>query len=180
MPGCPTFANASRAPPAGRSAIPPQSGSLPSRRRFPPTTFAPPPTPDRLISAKTKSRKGWRRLPRPRIFHFAGISSDISSRTRRSRRSRSTRSSQSIRAPLLQKVEQVAAGADRTVDVLIQVDLANEPTKYGVQPAGLRATLEVAEACKAVRLRGLMLLPPAFDDPEGGPPVLFRAPDAAG
>jgi hypothetical protein len=71
---------------------------------------------------------------------------------------------------LLQKVEHVAAGADRTVEVLIQVDLANEPTKYGVQPEGLRATLEVADACKAVRLRGLMLLPPAFDDPEGARP----------
>ena len=71
---------------------------------------------------------------------------------------------------LLQKVEHVAAGADRTVEVLIQVDLANEPTKYGIQPEGLRATLEVADACKAVRLRGLMLLPPAFDDPEGARP----------
>jgi hypothetical protein len=71
---------------------------------------------------------------------------------------------------LLQKVEHVATGADRTVEVFIQVDLANEPTKYGVQPDGLRATLEVADACKAVRLRGLMLLPPAFDDPEGARP----------
>jgi pyridoxal phosphate enzyme (YggS family) len=71
---------------------------------------------------------------------------------------------------LLQKVEHVAAGADRTVEVLIQVNLANEPTKYGIQPAGLRATLEVAEVCKAVRLRGLMLLPPAFHDPEGARP----------
>jgi len=73
-------------------------------------------------------------------------------------------------APLLQKVDQAATSAGRTLDVLIQVDLANEPTKHGVPPADLRAILDAAVSCKAVRLKGLMLLPPAFDDPEGARP----------
>jgi PLP dependent protein len=30
--------------------------------------------------------------------------------------------------------------------------------------------LDVADACKAVRLKGLMLLPPAFDDPQSARP----------
>jgi pyridoxal phosphate enzyme (YggS family) len=67
---------------------------------------------------------------------------------------------------LMQKVEHAAAGSGQTLEVLLQVDLANEPTKYGIQPVSLRATLEVADTCKAIRLRGLMLLPPAFEDPE--------------
>jgi len=67
---------------------------------------------------------------------------------------------------LLQKVETAASQAGRTVEVLIQVDLANEPTKYGIPPEGLGAALDAADACKAVRLKGLMLLPPAVDDPE--------------
>jgi PLP dependent protein len=71
---------------------------------------------------------------------------------------------------LLQKVENAATQAGRTVEVLIQVDLANEPTKYGIQPDELRAALEVANACKAVQLKGLMLLPPAVDDPEDARP----------
>jgi PLP dependent protein len=71
---------------------------------------------------------------------------------------------------LLQKVETAATAAGRTIDALIQVDLANEPTKYGIQPGDLRAALDVAAGCKAVRLKGLMLLPPAFDDPEGARP----------
>ena len=67
---------------------------------------------------------------------------------------------------LLQKVETAASQAGRTVEVLIQVDLANEPTKYGIPPERLGAALDAADACKAVRLKGLMLLPPAVDDPE--------------
>ena len=68
---------------------------------------------------------------------------------------------------LLRKVEDAAAAAGRRVDVLIQVDLAKEPTKYGVAPEDVRPILHVAQSCQAARLRGLMLLPPAFDDPEG-------------
>jgi PLP dependent protein len=75
---------------------------------------------------------------------------------------------------LLVKVEHAAEQAGRTVEVLVQVDLANEPTKYGIQPDDLRAALEVADACKAVRLKGLMLLPPAFDDPEDARPYFSR------
>jgi PLP dependent protein len=71
---------------------------------------------------------------------------------------------------LLQKVDQAATTAGRTVEVLAQVDLAKEPTKFGIEPGALRAMLDVADACKAVRLKGLMLLPPAFDDPEEARP----------
>ena len=71
---------------------------------------------------------------------------------------------------LLQKVETAAAQAGRMVEVLIQVDLADEPTKYGIPPEGLGAVLDVANGCKAVRLKGLMLLPPAVDDPEDARP----------
>jgi PLP dependent protein len=66
---------------------------------------------------------------------------------------------------LLQKVDQAAASAGRSLEVLVQVDLANEPTKYGIEPGELRSVLDTAAACKAIRLKGLMLLPPAFDDP---------------
>jgi pyridoxal phosphate enzyme (YggS family) len=71
---------------------------------------------------------------------------------------------------LLQKVETAATQAGRMVEVLIQVDLADEPTKYGIPPEGLGPVLDVANACKSVRLKGLMLLPPAVDDPEDARP----------
>ena len=67
---------------------------------------------------------------------------------------------------LLQKVDAAAAERGRTVDVLIQVDLAQEPTKYGAPEAEVPAIIEAAQACRSARLVGLMMLPPAVDDPD--------------
>jgi PLP dependent protein len=69
-------------------------------------------------------------------------------------------------ASLLAKVEDAAAAAGRRVEVLIQVDLAGEATKHGAAPEALEPILGVAGSCQAARLVGLMLLPPAFDDPD--------------
>ena len=73
-------------------------------------------------------------------------------------------------ASLLQKVDAAAVAAGRQIDVLMQVDLAEEPTKFGAPPEALRMILDVAQRCQAARFRGLMLLPPAVDDPEGARP----------
>ena len=67
---------------------------------------------------------------------------------------------------LLQKVDAAAAERGRTVDVLIQVDLAQEPTKYGAPEAEVAAIIDAAQACRSARLVGLMMLPPAVDDPD--------------
>ena len=69
-------------------------------------------------------------------------------------------------AALLHKVDGAAGQGGRSVEVLVQVDLAHEPTKFGVPLDQVRATIDAARSCTAVRLKGLMLLPPAFDDPE--------------
>jgi pyridoxal phosphate enzyme (YggS family) len=71
---------------------------------------------------------------------------------------------------LLRKLNQAAAEGQRTVDVLIQVDLAGEPTKYGAVPEALPGILKLAADCTAARVTGLMLLPPAVDDPEDARP----------
>ena len=71
---------------------------------------------------------------------------------------------------VLSKVDEAATAAGRRVDVLIQIDLASEPTKHGVTPEHLAPVLSAARACRAARLKGLMLLPPAADDPERARP----------
>jgi pyridoxal phosphate enzyme (YggS family) len=71
---------------------------------------------------------------------------------------------------LLKKVDAAAASAARTVDVLLQLDLAREPTKHGILPEALTPILDVAKDCRAARLKGLMLLPPAGEDPEAARP----------
>ncbi|HUQ89465.1 MAG TPA: YggS family pyridoxal phosphate-dependent enzyme, partial [Vicinamibacterales bacterium] len=59
---------------------------------------------------------------------------------------------------LLKKVDQAASEAGRTVDVLIQVDLALEETKHGAPISDVPSIVKAAEVCTAARLIGLMLL----------------------
>jgi PLP dependent protein len=73
-------------------------------------------------------------------------------------------------ASLVEKLDHAAVAAHAVIDVLIQVDLAREPTKFGAPPAQLRSLVDATTACRALKLRGLMLLPPAFDDPEDARP----------
>lgn len=50
--------------------------------------------------------------------------------------------------------------------VLIQVDLAGESTKSGVAPEQLLELVEVVKDCSRLKLAGLMVLPPFFEDRE--------------
>jgi len=75
---------------------------------------------------------------------------------------------------LLKRVDQGAADAGRTVDVLIQVDLALEDTKYGASVDAVPAIVEAAGDCTAARLKGLMLLPPLAENPEDARPWFAR------
>jgi pyridoxal phosphate enzyme (YggS family) len=67
-------------------------------------------------------------------------------------------------------LDEAAAAADRRLAVLAQVDLAGEPTKHGAREEDLASICEEARAWRAVKLVGLMLLPPAVDDPEAARP----------
>ena len=71
------------------------------------------------------------------------------------------------------KLDDAAREAKRTVNWLIQVDLAGEATKHGARPDELEAIVSAVQACRSARLIGLMLLPPAVDDPEAARPY-FR------
>jgi pyridoxal phosphate enzyme (YggS family) len=77
-------------------------------------------------------------------------------------------------ADLLQRLDDAAVAAGRTIDALIQVDLAGEATKHGVPASGLTPIFEAAKTARAVRIVGLMLLPPASEDPNASRPY-FRA-----
>ena len=70
-------------------------------------------------------------------------------------------------ASLVGSIEEAAAKAGRKIELLVQVDLAGEPTKHGAREEALPAIFEAAKGCTAVRLSGLMVLPPTADHPEG-------------
>ena len=57
------------------------------------------------------------------------------------------------------------------LDVLIEVNVAQEPQKTGVSPADVPALAAAVNAAKHLRLRGLMTIAPMVDDPAAVRPV---------
>ena len=53
---------------------------------------------------------------------------------------------------LLQKLDSTAADAGHSPELLIQVDLAGEATKFGVPPADIPRLLDAAATCRAARV----------------------------
>jgi pyridoxal phosphate enzyme (YggS family) len=75
---------------------------------------------------------------------------------------------------LLGRLDAAAADAAVTPDVLVQVDLAGENTKFGAPVEEARRIVDTALTCNAVRLSGLMLLPPWNEDQEQTRPWFAR------
>ena len=78
---------------------------------------------------------------------------------------------------LIQKLDAAAAETGRTPELLIQVDLAGEATKFGAPPAEIPRLFEAAGACRAASVVGLMTLPPVPDIPEDARPWFRRLRD---
>ncbi len=71
---------------------------------------------------------------------------------------------------LLNKVDAGAADAGARPQILLQVDLAHEATKFGADRAAVEDLARAAVAARAVQLRGLMIVPPIAPDPEAARP----------
>jgi PLP dependent protein len=67
---------------------------------------------------------------------------------------------------LLDRIDEAALECGASPDLLVQVDLAGEPTKYGATLDALSPVFARAASCRAARVCGLMVLPPFVDDPE--------------
>ena len=80
-------------------------------------------------------------------------------------------------AALVARLDEAARAAQKTIELLVQVDLAGEATKHGAQEDEVAGVFEAARSLGAVRLVGLMLLPPAVDDPEAARPFFRRLRD---
>jgi PLP dependent protein len=78
---------------------------------------------------------------------------------------------------LLEKLDRGSEEAGCDPQLLIQVDLAGETTKYGVPPSEVPRLLDAAIACRAARVVGLMTLPPVPDTPEDARPWFRRLRD---
>jgi len=75
---------------------------------------------------------------------------------------------------LAQRLDVAAAEAGKRLPVLIQVHLGGEESKFGVEEQELLPLAEAIAALPHLELRGLMALPPFFDDPEHVRPFFRR------
>ncbi len=69
---------------------------------------------------------------------------------------------------------QIVVQPDRTLDVLIQVNISGEPQKFGIAPAVLPALLRDIVRLPGLRVIGLMTIAPQADDPQTVRPVFSR------
>ena len=63
---------------------------------------------------------------------------------------------------------------DRVLNVLLQVNLGDEPQKGGIAPAEVKRLAESVAGLPGLRVRGLMAIPPAAENPEDTRPHFRR------
>ena len=73
----------------------------------------------------------------------------------------------------LDLAQELSRRADRALNILLQVNLGDEPQKGGVAPAELKRLHEMVTALPNLKVRGLMAIPPATEQPEQARPF-FR------
>ncbi len=80
----------------------------------------------------------------------------------------------SVESPkLLEVLDRECGKLGAAADILLEVNVSGEESKYGVAPADLPALAEAAANRKNLRLRGLMTMAPLTDEPETARPF-FR------
>ena len=78
------------------------------------------------------------------------------------------------RESLGQELNRRAAQDDRSLEVLLEVNLSGEAGKGGASPEALRSLLAASAGWSHLTVSGLMTLPRASDDPESARPVFAR------
>lgn len=73
----------------------------------------------------------------------------------------------------LDLAQELSRRTDRALNILLQVNLGDEPQKGGVTPAELKRLHELVTALPNLKVRGLMAIPPATEQPEQARPF-FR------
>ena len=67
---------------------------------------------------------------------------------------------------LAREIQKVAEATNRSVDVLVQLNVAGEETKFGIPAEETRAFVKELAALPRLRVKGLMTIAPLTHDPE--------------
>ena len=71
-------------------------------------------------------------------------------------------------------IDKAAYSIGKIQEILIQVNLAKEDSKFGVYEENLQSLIETVDALKNIRLRGFMLIAPNYSDVENCRPLFRR------
>ena len=74
------------------------------------------------------------------------------------------------RLSLAQEIDRQWGGLGRKCDVLIQVNISGEATKSGTTEDGAIELVRECSLLPNIRVRGMMTMPPFFDDPDAARP----------
>lgn len=69
------------------------------------------------------------------------------------------------RVTVAKELNRALASVNSVLDVLVQVNIGEEPQKAGVMPGELNAFVEAVSCENRLRIRGLMAMPPFLDPP---------------
>lgn len=74
------------------------------------------------------------------------------------------------RLKIARRLERFAAETDLTLDILLEVNVSGEASKFGFAPAGVLAAVDELLKLPHLRIRGLMTMPPYDPNPEAARP----------
>lgn len=77
-------------------------------------------------------------------------------------------------ARLLRKIDQESSRQEKRLSVLIEINLGGEESKHGLDPEMLDALMKGSAGLQGVDIKGLMAIPPFFEDPEKVRPYFRR------
>ena len=72
---------------------------------------------------------------------------------------------------LARRLERFAGEAERTLPILLEVNVSGEASKYGLHPAEVEPAVEAMRGFEHLRIQGLMTMAPIVPDPEEARPV---------
>jgi uncharacterized pyridoxal phosphate-containing UPF0001 family protein len=67
---------------------------------------------------------------------------------------------------LMEMIEKEAMKINKSMDLLLELNLGEETSKHGMKVDQLREALRTAQTLTWGKVRGLMILPPYLEDPE--------------
>jgi pyridoxal phosphate enzyme (YggS family) len=75
---------------------------------------------------------------------------------------------------LAEEIHNAATRLEEPVEVLIEVNVSGEKSKFGIAPAAARHLLDQIDTMMSLRPRGIMCMSPLADDPEKSRPIFER------